>query len=253
MMQFRCGECGSRIAVAKRHLERLCQCPECGGVTHPLAEQLETGRRCCENCGDKIGRLQKLRRFRNHIVCNECHAALSEPPIERTPVAIAQMIPAARATEITSPNAEPVVVRTRPSLEESPIHTAAAGQVVNDLHAGALGVLVGFGILTAAFLLAMTVLSYIGLFVTVLVFGFLLVLGIQRLWRGTAMLRTRALDFKLIRSEQGTGKMALALAGSFRTRRPVAAAMGLVALLICAAFFSVLSMSGFAMRMVARR
>lgn len=253
MMQFRCGECGSRIAVAKRHLERLCQCPECGGVTHPLAEELETGRRCCENCGDKIGRLQKLRRFKNHVVCNRCHAALGEPPADRAPVAATQLVAVERASEAIHLNAEPVVVRPRTPAESSPIHAVASGQIVSDLHAGALGVLVGFGILTAAFLLAMTVLSYIGLFVTVLVFGFLLVLGVQRLWRGTAMLRARALDFKLIRSEQGSGKMALALAGSFRTRRPVAAAMGMIALLICAAFFSILSVSGFAMRAIARR
>lgn len=40
MVRFTCIHCRGRIAVQNRQLGRLARCPECGGITHPLAEQL---------------------------------------------------------------------------------------------------------------------------------------------------------------------------------------------------------------------
>ena len=96
MKKFTCGHCGGRLAVNPRHLERLVHCPECGKPTHPLAGEIlsaakagepaaralsaEPVERKCENCGRKIGRLEKLQLWENHLVCGDCQAKLAPPP-----------------------------------------------------------------------------------------------------------------------------------------------------------------------------
>jgi predicted RNA-binding Zn-ribbon protein involved in translation (DUF1610 family) len=99
MMKFRCQSCGHRIAVPPRMMGRLVNCPECGGVTHPLAEQLVGGKptaerdpepapskatavaahqvRHCDNCGRLIGRLEESHTWRGNVVCVGCHANLA--------------------------------------------------------------------------------------------------------------------------------------------------------------------------------
>lgn len=97
MMKFRCQSCGHRIAVPPRMMGRLVNCPECGGVTHPLAEQLVAGGRPaaepdkapappataaahqvrhCDNCGRLIGRLELSHVWQGNLVCVTCHANL---------------------------------------------------------------------------------------------------------------------------------------------------------------------------------
>jgi predicted RNA-binding Zn-ribbon protein involved in translation (DUF1610 family) len=102
MMKFRCQSCGHRIAVPPRMIGRLVNCPECGGVTHPLAEQLVGGKppaeaetrdtvtagqgrpatapahqvRHCDNCGRLIGRLEESHVWQGNLVCVACHAHL---------------------------------------------------------------------------------------------------------------------------------------------------------------------------------
>lgn len=95
MMKFRCQSCGHRIAVPPRMMGRLVNCPECGGVTHPLAEQLVGGKpaadpekapaapavaahqvRHCDNCGRLIGRLELSHVWQGNLVCVACHANL---------------------------------------------------------------------------------------------------------------------------------------------------------------------------------
>jgi hypothetical protein len=83
---------------------RLVNCPECGGVTHPFAEQLVTGSRPadvadapavpaksggpgavgsahqvrhCDNCGRLIGRLEESHVWQGNLVCVDCHSHLS--------------------------------------------------------------------------------------------------------------------------------------------------------------------------------
>ena len=101
MKKFTCGHCGGRLAVNPRHLERLVHCPECGKPTHPLAAEIlsaaKTGEpaeralsadpvdRKCENCARKIGRLEKLQLWENHLVCGDCHKKLAPPPPARAP------------------------------------------------------------------------------------------------------------------------------------------------------------------------
>jgi hypothetical protein len=96
MKKFTCGHCGGRLAVNPRHLERLVHCPECGKPTHPLAAEILSAakvgdpapralsadpvERKCENCARRIGRLEKLELWENHLVCKDCHAKLVPPP-----------------------------------------------------------------------------------------------------------------------------------------------------------------------------
>ncbi len=131
MIQFQCIHCGGRIAVNKRHTGRLARCPECGGVTHPLAEHLvapaeskQPGRKkrkrtspdavagkskkpmadaladsvACDNCGKALGKLQKPLKWKDHSVCGPCYRALAvehgtlvDEP-ERLPVAASSAI-----------------------------------------------------------------------------------------------------------------------------------------------------------------
>jgi hypothetical protein len=90
-------------------MDRLARCPECGGVTHPLAEHLvEKGKTRgntstdgqhpssfaaensniavsseasdtigCANCGEPIGKLQKPLEWDSHPVCGPCYRELS--------------------------------------------------------------------------------------------------------------------------------------------------------------------------------
>jgi len=89
-------------------MDRLARCPECGGVTHPLAEHLvdkgktsespandqdravsAPGRSTrtqdsdvpqtigCANCGEPLGKLQKPMEWDSHPVCGPCYRELS--------------------------------------------------------------------------------------------------------------------------------------------------------------------------------
>jgi predicted RNA-binding Zn-ribbon protein involved in translation (DUF1610 family) len=242
MTRFDCGQCGTRIVVAERHLGRLCRCPDCGGITHPLARQLDADRRVCENCGEKIGRLQQVKHWKGNVVCHRCHGAMSDELAPRR--AALQSMGDAQALVPISDSAQTVLV-TRSSADVRSMRASEAptpALLAADLHAGAMGVLVGFGLMAAAFLLAMTLLSYIGLFVTILLFSLLGIMGVQRLWRGSAILRTRVLELKVARDQHGAGKMAMALAGSLRSRHPARVALGLIAMLLCSAMYVICSL-----------
>jgi hypothetical protein len=106
---------------------RLVNCPECGGVTHPFAEQLVAGTtaepsaakanvtadapsprgrqekaaaaahqvRHCDNCGRLIGRLEQSHVWQGNLVCDDCHGHL---PYEEAPAAkVARRRPAPKA------------------------------------------------------------------------------------------------------------------------------------------------------------
>ena len=130
----------------------------------------------------------------------------------------------------------------------------AAGQhqFSSDQHAGAAGIIVGIGLMAGAFLLAMTLLSYVGMFVTVLLFVLLGILGMQKLWRGSMLMRARVAELKVLRAEKGTGQMALALAGSLRERHPVHTVLGIFAMVFCAGILFVYATSGLLLRLVRR-
>jgi hypothetical protein len=118
-------------------MDRLARCPECGGVTHPLAEHLvEKGKTPetqsaaarvqaasakgkaiaasisdapetigCANCGELIGKLQKPLEWDGHAVCGPCYRELSlqkaGSPVQTTTTAIA-----VRQSDIPVPTAQ---------------------------------------------------------------------------------------------------------------------------------------------------
>jgi ssDNA-binding Zn-finger/Zn-ribbon topoisomerase 1 len=81
MLKFHCSHCGGRLALQERHLGRLVHCPECNGITHPMAGEILARQKIkekidCENCGQPLGKLQRPRRWHQSTVCTPCYRAL---------------------------------------------------------------------------------------------------------------------------------------------------------------------------------
>lgn len=127
MRKFCCQECGNRIAIPPRHLGRLVCCPECGKMTHPLAEQLvgqqqqkpttpppdrgsdgpaPAAARECDNCGRSIGKLETPHVWERNVVCATCHRALSDTAVAPARTATAT-IPTAAPVQSALAIAEP--------------------------------------------------------------------------------------------------------------------------------------------------
>jgi hypothetical protein len=82
MVRFRCIHCKGSLA----------RCPECGGVTHPLAEhllapptqtataftRLHSPSPDCANCAQPLGKLETPRKWNGHVVCGPCHRTLAD-------------------------------------------------------------------------------------------------------------------------------------------------------------------------------
>jgi predicted RNA-binding Zn-ribbon protein involved in translation (DUF1610 family) len=103
MLKFKCSHCGGRLALHPRHLGRLARCPECGGVTHPMAQQILARQKpCdkieCDNCGHALGKLQKPRRWEKATVCTPCFIALRTEEAERQGLSHTPAAPSARVT-----------------------------------------------------------------------------------------------------------------------------------------------------------
>src|SRR5690242_9100521 len=114
MLKFKCSHCDGRLALHPRHLGRLARCPECGGVTHPMAQEILAGQKPtekteCDNCGHALGKLLKPRHWQGATVCTSCYHALHEEEIERDALTHA---PEKRAAKVT--------VRTLPASDERP-------------------------------------------------------------------------------------------------------------------------------------
>lgn len=110
MLKFHCSHCGGRLALQERHLGRLVHCPDCGGVTHPMAGEIlarqkkkEKDKVDCDNCGQALGRLQKPRRWGKCSVCGPCYRALRTEQIEqdRAISEASPMAPAARSSVVS--------------------------------------------------------------------------------------------------------------------------------------------------------
>jgi hypothetical protein len=79
---------------------RLARCPECGGVTHPLAEHLlapptqsvallpkpQPASPNCANCAQPLGKLETPRKWNGHVVCGPCHRTLADESVGLTQV-----------------------------------------------------------------------------------------------------------------------------------------------------------------------
>ena len=144
-MKFKCQSCGHRIAVPPRMMGRLVNCPECGGVTHPFAEQLVAGTksdpppaeapanalsgsgrqakvgtahqvRHCDNCARLIGRLEESHVWRGNLICVECHGKLAQGEPAAAPAKVSKRR-AAKTSVIDANASVPVVAASVQVLE----------------------------------------------------------------------------------------------------------------------------------------
>lgn len=170
MIKFQCGHCGHRIAIARRHLGKLVGCPECGQVTHPLDEHLVNGRaksraasHCCANCGQTIGKLQKLHLWENKIVCGACQKKLAAEVVPAPVQVVATVAPRAVARrELTS---------NLPA--ETDLHMLA-----RPFRGGLFGAMVGLCVAGAAMYGALSLLKEVAGLIMGLAFGGLALVGI---------------------------------------------------------------------------
>lgn len=192
MIKFYCGECGHRLAVQKRQLKGLIVCPDCGGTTHPLAEQILRRRgaaigqvrprlrpmHICANCGGMIGRLQQLHLWENQVVCDACQRKLSGEA----------------APELQSQRSATVVRVSRRALP-APLGEAEASdsplvqQLARSFRGGMFGALVGLTVAGAALYGALNLLKDAAGLITGLAFGALALLSIYAALRMTILAR----------------------------------------------------------------
>jgi len=179
MIQFQCGQCGQRIAIHKRNLGTAVVCPDCGGTTNPIAEQIIKRRAAaarrivvrapaplhvCANCNECIGRLQKLHLWENRNVCAACHRRLSE---EQRPASSAVSTVAVRR----------VPRQEAPERTQSPVdHLMPA--MIRPFRGGLFGALVGLSVAGAALYGALTLLQSVAGLITGLAIGGLALLMI---------------------------------------------------------------------------
>lgn len=168
MIKFRCGHCGHRIAIAPRNLGKLVSCPECGGVTHPIERHLGASHlrshdasHCCANCGQAIGKLQKLHLWENRIVCGGCQRKLAA---EAAPASL----PA--ATKVTAVPAVPV--------QRAPRFEADVQGLARPFRGGLFGAMVGLCVAAAAMYGALSLLKDVAGLIAGIAFGGLALCGI---------------------------------------------------------------------------
>ena len=142
MVRFQCIHCGGKIAVPDRHMDRLARCPECGGVTHPLAHHLvspdgsnattkktapvDTGP-SCSNCGMSLGKLQKPFEWNGQLVCGPCHRMLMLDANPPKPDAVTSVVAAPASEEVYLP---PIPARRQPTEFALAIRTACLGLII---------------------------------------------------------------------------------------------------------------------------
>jgi hypothetical protein len=168
MIRFCCGHCGHRISVAKRHLAKLVRCPDCAATTHPLAAQVPAKQApakqssyCCANCGQGIGKLQKLHLWANRVVCDGCHRKLSaEVALSAVP-------------SVTKVTAVPAIRSPRRSDADSDVQA-----LTRPFRGGLFGAMVGLCVAAAAMYGALTLLKDVAGLIAGLAFGGLALCGI---------------------------------------------------------------------------
>lgn len=191
MIKFRCGQCGSRIAVPRRRMNGVIHCPDCSAVTHPIAEQVIERRaalaiatlkaqstpQMCANCTHAIGKLQKLHLWDNKVVCGECHRKLSAehaPPPASTTTALLSA-PAAGTTSVAVTRRQ-----RRHAAEEIEIapFDPVAQTLARPFRGGLFGALTGLCVAAAALYGAMSLLREVAGIVVGLAIGGLALLFI---------------------------------------------------------------------------
>ena len=138
-------------------------------MTHPLDEQLVKGRgkpaaasHCCANCGQSIGKLQKLHLWENKIVCGACQKKLA-----------AEAAPA--PVQVVATLAPRTIARQQPVLAQadSDLHLLA-----RPFRGGLFGAMVGLCVAGAAMYGALSLLKEVAGLVMGLAFGGLALVGI---------------------------------------------------------------------------
>ena len=160
----------------ERHTGRLARCPECGGVTHPLAQHLAEAANpssqakpagaeqtadpiTCANCGQTLGKLQKPRKWKKQPVCGPCYRVLSHDKR----AAEAMQAPAATTAIQVRPadTMQPTMASPRAILVDVP------GQAPLPLSISTIvrGACIGIVVTAAALYLIFTVLQSLGIFI----------------------------------------------------------------------------------------
>jgi hypothetical protein len=229
MIRFRCGHCRARPAMHRRHLRGLVTCHACGRTTHPavkagqfLSGKPAGGPPACVNCGQTIGKLQVVCQWLGQTVCHPCHTRLSFE---------AATNPSKGALVGASPKSQLAAAR---SLEwRLPPATAATASPLSmpaglELSAAPLVPLMLVGMTGAAFFVAVSLMSYVGGFVSALALVAAAAVGLRWLKRGTLSIRARLDQIELLRLRHGTLRlmtMLVAWLWSQPARRKPAACM----------------------------
>lgn len=213
MTKFRCQHCGHRIAILPRHMGKLVRCPECGSMTHPLAEQIVAGQPGhddaaeaamserqarpvktaaapagpqidpCGNCGRLIGRLETRHAWHGSVVCTGCHHMLSNPQplVAAQPMVSIEDLDSGKSTRGKRTLAPGRVRRVEPVAARP----SAAQRLLPPLRGGGP---VRFLLLLCAIALAiyfvLTFVRFLGVLFNVATVGLLLLLALYFLYRG---------------------------------------------------------------------
>ena len=208
--RFQCGHCGSRLVMHDHHLRKLVACHACGRTTHPLAKRLvavaeETKKnvkaksagkaRACANCREPIGKLQCVKEWAGKTVCHGCQVKL----IAETTAALPQPSRTAAAAVPALPHPSVAPHAARPAAPRSPAPL--------ELSIAPLAPVLLLGMTMAAFFAAVSVMSYVGGFVSALLLVAAAAVGLRWLRRGTVSVRARLDQIEVVRLQYGAFKV----------------------------------------------
>jgi hypothetical protein len=188
-----------------RHLRRLVACHACGRTTHPLEKTFgvtadrkkKPGRakapgksRPCANCGETIGKLQATKAWAGKSVCHGCHAKLAAEAVPATPPQPAKSLPAA-------------ILPDRMVASPAPRAASPSAPAALELSIAPLAPVLLLGATMAAFFAAVSVMSYVGGFVSALLLVAVAAVGLRWLRRGTLSVRARLDQIEAVRLRYG--------------------------------------------------
>ena len=183
--RFRCGHCGNRLVIQNRHLRRLVACHACGRPTHPVASRLMARQ--------PVGLAEVAPVPR--LACPAVSSALRPSDTAGQ---------ASRGTDIASAKSARVV---QPA-------TAATGPLL-ELSLAPLAPALLVGVTGAAFFVAVSLMSYVGGFVSALLLVATAAVGLRWLKRGTVSVRGRLDQIEAMRLRHGTLRVLVMLAAWF--------------------------------------
>ena len=196
-------------------------------ASKPARPKGRRGNRACANCGEAIGKLQLHRLWHKQRVCQPCYTRLAaeavmapaqQPPHGAPlPVTIGKpqhQMPGswnAPASAILGINASPAVCAP-PQVTAVPRRRRVApepldGPAVLELSAAPLMPFLLLGIAGAGFFTALSVMSYVGGFVSALLLVGVAAAGVRWLRRGTSSVRARFEQIADVRRREGSPRV----------------------------------------------